>query len=176
MGPVVSDEGGEHSPRVAVVEVARVVPDADAQMNALFESGWDANGLALVEREPSADGTPGPPAAPAATIVADEPDRVVVNAGAGAAGGYLVMRDSYADGWRVRVDARPASMVSADGLFRAVRLTPGPHTIEFTYHPQALFTGLTVSSAALVVLVVLLAAGFVLARRRGGPATEAARA
>jgi Bacterial membrane protein YfhO len=170
------DWGPRVSPRVAVVQNARVVPDADTQMNALFESGWDANAVALVEREPSAEGTSGPPATPAATIAADGLNRVLVNAAAGAAGGYLVMRDSYAADWRVRVDAQPASMVRADGLFRAVHLTSGAHTIEFTYRPRALFTGLAVSAAALLILLVLLAAGFAPGRRRGGSAVEAARA
>ena len=150
------DWGNEVSSRVAVIPDVRVVPEADRQVEALFQSGWDANALALVEREPAAAGTAGqPPAQPSATIVADGANRVVVEAAAGAAGGYLVMLDTYSDDWRARVDGQPASMVRANGLFRAVRLAAGPHVVEFVYRPSAFFAGLAASAVALLILVVL---------------------
>jgi hypothetical protein len=48
-------------------------------------------------------------------------------------------------------------MVRANGLFRAVRLVMGPHTVEFVYRPRALFTGLAASTGALLILVALAA-------------------
>jgi hypothetical protein len=152
------DWGNDVSPRVAVIPDVRVIPDADRQVETLFLDGWNANAVALVERELPAAGTPGqPPALPSATIVTDGPNRVVVAAGAGTGGGYLVMLDTYSDDWHVRVDGQPASMVRANGLFRAVRLVMGPHTVEFVYRPRALLTGLAASTGALLILVALAA-------------------
>jgi hypothetical protein len=45
-------------------------------------------------------------------------------------------------------------MVRADGLFRAVRLTPGRHRIEFVYRPRAVIAGGIMSAIALGVVAV----------------------
>jgi hypothetical protein len=135
----------------------RVVPDTEKQIEALFHDGWDARSVALIEREPAASGTAGEPAPPSATVLADSANRVVVEAAAGGAGGYLLLLDSYSDDWRVDVDGQPASMVRANGLFRAVRLVAGRHVVEFVYRPRAFFAGLEISAAALLVLVALYA-------------------
>ena len=133
---------------------------ADQQIAALFEDGWDAKALALIERMPTAEGDPGAPAATGtASILDDRSNRVIVKASAVAGGGYLVMLDSYSDDWRVRVDGHDASMVLANGLFRAVRLVAGPHTVEFVYWPRDFVVGLAISSAVVIALVGLAIAG-----------------
>ncbi len=142
------DWGDGISRRVSVVSEAKVVA-ADQQIAALFEDGWDAKALALIERMPTAEGDPGAPAATGtASILDDRSNRVIVKASAVAGGGYLVMLDSYSDDWRVRVDGHDASMVLANGLFRAVRLVAGPHTVEFVYWPRDFVVGLAISSGS----------------------------
>ncbi|MEX1128023.1 MAG: YfhO family protein, partial [Vicinamibacterales bacterium] len=150
---------GDVTPRAAVVSDVRVVPEVRDQVEALFEPGWDSRTTALVERLPEAAGESGPPVTPVARFVADTSNRVVVEAGAAAGGGYLVLLDSYSPDWRVTVDGQPAAMVRANGLFRAVRLNPGRHLVEFTYRPQALVWGAAVSGLALLVTFGLLAWG-----------------
>ena len=58
----------------------------------------------IIDRELGAAGVPGLAVAPFANIVSDGANRVVVEAGADTAGGYLVLLDSYSDDWRVAVD------------------------------------------------------------------------
>jgi hypothetical protein len=145
------------APRVTVIGDATVVSDAGKQIEALFEDGWDHQKTVLVERIEDAAGEPGPPAAaPTAHIVTDGANRVVVEAAVPAGGGYLVMLDSYSSDWRVNADARPATVVRANGLFRAVRLSPGAHVVEFVYRPPMLIAGAVVSGIALAALAVLL--------------------
>jgi hypothetical protein len=158
---------GEVTPRVAVVSDVRVVPETRQQVDALFEPGWDSRTTALVERVAGAAGDPGAPVAPYARFLADTANRVVVEAGAAGEGGHLVLLDSYSPDWRVTVDGRPAAMVRANGLFRAVRLTPGHHVVEFAYRPVALVWGAAISGLALAGTLGLLALG---GRRRGPPA------
>jgi len=67
-----------------------------------------------------------------------------------------VLLDSYDDDWRVTVDGQPASLVRANGLFRAVRLNPGRHAVVFAYRPRAFLLGAALSSAALLVMAGLL--------------------
>ena len=150
------DWGRDVAPRVAIVPDARLVPDLDQQVDALFQPGWDNRTTVLVERMPNPSGDAGPAVPPFARIVADTSNRVVVAAGAAAKGGYLVLLDSYSPDWQVSVDGRPADMVQANGLFRAVRLVPGRHLVAFVYRPRALVWGAAVSGTALTVVLGFL--------------------
>lgn len=151
------DWGPDVAPRISIVGGAAIVPDMNQQVDALFRDGWDSRAVVLVDRALAPGGTGGPPVAPYARIVEDRADRMVVEAGAPTADAYLVLLDSYADDWRVRVDGAEVAMARANGLFRAVRLRPGPHRIEFTYTPRGFAWGSAISAGALVVAVPMLA-------------------
>lgn len=150
------DFGSEAAPRVSVVSRAKVVRDPEQQVHALFNPLWDADAV-LVARQPAVAGHPGHPGPAAAQIVDDQPNLLAIEASAPADGGYLVVLDSYADGWGVTVDGEAADHVRANGLFRAVHLAPGRHRVEFRYRPAPFVNGLAVSACSL-----LLVAGLVL--------------
>jgi hypothetical protein len=150
------DWGTNIAPRVSVVPDARVVSDVDQQVDAMFQPGLDVRTTVMVERESLPAGIVGPPEPPSARLVEDRSNRVVVEAAAGASGGYLVLLDSYSPDWRVRVDGDRAELLQANGLFRAVRLSPGRHVVEFTYRPSELAWGAAVSAAALAMLLACL--------------------
>jgi len=151
------DYGVEAAPRVMVVSKTEVVGDLGRQIEALFRRGWDSRSMAIIEHEPAAAGDTRPPVAPSATIITDTANRVVVQAGVGESGGYVVMLDSFSGDWRATADGRAATIVRANGLFRAVRLNPGPHVVEFLYRPRAFLAGAAVSSVALVIVLGLFA-------------------
>jgi hypothetical protein len=150
------DWGPDVAPRISVVTDARIVADVEQQVDALFEAGWDSRTTVLIERQPEAAGDAGSPVAPFARFLADTSNRVVAEAGVGPDTGYLVLLDSYSPDWRVMVDGRRADMVQANGLFRAVRLTPGRHEVEFVYRPRALVWGAAVSVLGLLLTLGLL--------------------
>ena len=85
-----------------------------------------------------------------------EPDRIVLRSPAGAAG-RLVLAEPQYPGWVVRVDGERAVPRTQDGLFRAVDLPAGGHTVEWSFEPPSLRRGALVS---LIGLVGLLALGF----------------
>jgi hypothetical protein len=151
------DYGSQAAPRVAVVSKTQVVGDIRQEIETLFTSGWDLRSMAIIEHEPGPAGDARPAALPSARIARDTANRVVVQAGVGDAGGYLVLLDSFSDDWRAAVDGRPATIVRANGLFRAVRLNPGPHVVEFRYRPRAFLAGAAASAAALALVLGLLA-------------------
>jgi hypothetical protein len=148
------DFGDVTGPRAFVVPRVEILPDADQQVKALFAPGWEARS-ALVQHAIPTSGLVGVPQAAYATIRVDEANRTVVDAAADTGGGYLVLLDSFSDDWRVVVDAQPAVMARADGLFRAVHLAPGAHVVEFSYQPRAFVVGAAVSLLALLVCVLL---------------------
>ncbi|MHB1293848.1 MAG: YfhO family protein [Anaerolineae bacterium] len=51
---------------------------------------------------------------------------------------YLILADLDYPGWEAEVDGRPAEILSAEGVFRAVRLEQGTHEVVFHYHPTML--------------------------------------
>jgi hypothetical protein len=155
------DYGENAARRVSIVPEARVVPDVDEQIDAVFSAGWDTARVTLVDRDLPAIGERGTPVPPSARFVEDESNRSAIEAAVGAGGGYLVVLDSYADDWQATVDGRPTIVGRANGLFRAVRLPEGHHRIEFVYRPRTLRWGIAVTAVALaIVLGLFLIPGF----------------
>jgi hypothetical protein len=69
-----------------------------------------------------------------AQIVAWRPDRVDVEVDS-VEPGVLVLHDAFYPGWYVEVDGKPARMLRANVLFRAVEVSEGRHRVVFSYAP-----------------------------------------
>ena len=52
-------------------------------------------------------------------------------------GGYVVLNDIWQPWWTAEVDGRPAKLLRANVLFRAVMVPPGRHTVRFVFRPVA---------------------------------------
>jgi hypothetical protein len=50
-------------------------------------------------------------------------------------GGFLVLNDAWHPWWRAEVDGRPADILKANVLFRAVPIGPGTHRVHFAFEP-----------------------------------------
>ncbi|MDP9258493.1 MAG: YfhO family protein, partial [Actinomycetota bacterium] len=96
-----------------------------------------------------------------ARILVRDPDRVVISTPPGPAG-RLVLADPPYPGWSVTVDGHSAPVRDQDGLFRAVDLPAGRHTVEWRFAPRSVKVGLYVTLAALLAAVAYA----VFARRR----------
>lgn len=48
-------------------------------------------------------------------------------------GAWLVYSDAYHPGWKAKVDGVPAKVLRANVAFKALKLTPGAHTVEFSF-------------------------------------------
>jgi hypothetical protein len=141
--------------RAYVVAKASVVPNVTTQLQRLFEESFDAESTVMLERPaPDAAGSPGASSAASARITTDTDQMVAVDAAAGAEGGYVVLEDSFDPAWRVEVDGQPAELLRANALYRAVHISPGPHTLRFTYRPMVLYLCLIVSGATALALMV----------------------
>jgi hypothetical protein len=71
-------------------------------------------------------------------------------------GGYLVLTDMYHRGWRAEVDGQPMPMYLADFLYRAIRIPPGAHVVDFVFDPLSIRLGSTLSITALVFVAFLV--------------------
>ncbi len=139
----------------------------DASRQVRLEEG-PSQTIPLVEPrpEPIADPDALPPAAEVIDVAVD---RVRVRTPDGP-GGYLVLTDTYHGGWRARVDGAETPVYLANFLFRAVRLPPGAHTVEFVFDPLSLHIGRAVSLAMLAFCMAVLTLPWLTtwaSRRRG---------
>jgi len=136
--------------------------DGDADVLAMLASGrWQERFVAIPEA---------PTAAPAESAIEPgacefgpyRPERVELRC-ASAAGGYAVLLDEWAPGWSARVDGRPAPILRADTIFRAVGVPPGEHVVVLDYRTPGLRAGAAISFAAWTSALALL----LIARRAG---------
>jgi len=68
--------------------------------------------------------------------------------------GVVVVAQQSAPGWEVSVDGRRSDATTlVNGIFRAVRVSRGPHTVEWKYRPLSLRVGAAISLLALVWLL-----------------------
>ena len=70
-------------------------------------------------------------------------------------GGRLMLTDLMYPGWTVTIDGAPAEGLTSEGMFRAVELPAGRHTLVWSYHPRSLYWGLLISGATLVFLAAV---------------------
>jgi hypothetical protein len=134
-----------------------VEPNVEKALDRLFRSDFDVRRMVVLSEDPPpAAGTPGPPAATSyASLTHDGTTEVDIQAGVGQDGGFLVLADTYDDEWHVDVDGRPAKLLRANGIYRAVRLVPGDHAIRFHYQPRRLLMGAIISGGAFLGLAGL---------------------
>lgn len=79
--------------------------------------------------------------------------------------GWFVLRDLDWPGWRALVDEKPARVLTADGIFRAVQVGAGIHTVDFFYRPLSWMAGcLTTLLCACLILGVAIGRGVRAAR------------
>jgi len=146
-------------PRAFTVGHWVVVGSQEKALDALSD-GFDFRRGALLEAEK----TLLPPSAPLdapvrpARISEYTPNRIVVEASADTPA-VLVLADAFYPGWEASVDGRPAPVLPADALLRAVPLLEaGAHRVEFTFAPKSVYVGALVSLVSVVLLGVAWAA------------------
>jgi len=82
--------------------------------------------------------------------------------------GVLVLADSFYPGWRVYVDGTEEEILRANYFFRAVKLGPGDHRVEFKYDPYSFKIGLVISLSTLLMITLLSSYVFWKGRKNAG--------
>jgi hypothetical protein len=156
-------------PRVYLAKTAVVSRDTEA-LSAVFQPNVVAGRSVVL--------APSPAALPTAAAVSGESDegqcewigyanaRLEARCRASSAT-FAVFVEQWDPGWSATVDGRPAPLLRANLVLRAVPLGPGDHRVVLSFFPSGLRLGVGISVVALVVLVVLL-----LSRTKGNGALE----
>jgi Bacterial membrane protein YfhO len=141
-------------PRAFLVPQSRVVANDRAAFAVLKHPDFDPRGTVVIEA-PGPSMPPGPLGDARSTITDESPDRVVVQTDAERAA-WLVLNDTFAPGWRASIDGRPAQLLRANSLVRAVPVEAGRHRVEFSYAPRSVVAGAGVSLFSLLLLAALI--------------------
>jgi hypothetical protein len=141
-------------PRAFFVSTSTVVPSHDAALAAIKAPGFDPGRTVVLEGGTALRGPAGE-AIPAAFVV-DGPNTVIVRINAPRPG-YLVLADPYYGGWQATVDGRPAPLLRADWIFRAVPVGPGSHEVAFRFRPRSLLAAAGISALAWLAALAVVA-------------------
>jgi hypothetical protein len=68
---------------------------------------------------------------------------------------FLVLSEIYHPGWKAIVDGKPAPLLKADYVLRAVPLMPGEHSVELRFLPGTFLWGLAISALGLAGIACL---------------------
>ena len=155
----------------------RIVADRGEALAALRAPGFDPRRQVVVEGRTATFGSARPDATfgtlQPAEVVEYGNNRVTVRTAPGSSGGHLVLADVYFPGWTATVDGVPTTVLRANGLFRAVELGPGEHTVVFSYRPLSVRVGGLLTAISMAVLLAL--AGLALTSGRRGAAAASPR-
>lgn len=88
-----------------------------------------------------------------AEVIQYLPQKVVISTQV-AAPGFLVLTDTHFPGWEAKIDGKPAKIYQANSVFRAVKVEPGKHQVEFEYKPRSFYLGAAVSSATFLLMII----------------------
>jgi prepilin-type N-terminal cleavage/methylation domain-containing protein len=130
------------------VTVAEDPSNEDWQREALFDPAQPDDGVRLAVM-PAPSGRAGVPGSPSVRFVRDDPNEVILDASV-AQPSMVVLRDTFDPSWKATVDGVPATIARANGIYRAVAVPSGHHTVEFKYRPRDMFAGLSLSMMAIL--------------------------
>jgi hypothetical protein len=153
-------------PRAYLVPNAVAVTGATGALEAMRSGAWDPRETAYVHAPAPLD-LPDAPLDGAVEIVAHEPDRVLMRTRANRPA-LLVLADNMYAGWEARVGGAPTEVFRTNHTFRGVVVPAGEQTVEFTFRPRPLYTGLYLYLGGWTLLV-LYGVFLILQRRRLPP-------
>jgi len=138
------------------VENYRIVPDADAEIDALSDFNpsreviVDERFAHHVEGKEFTKDTNS-----SIKLVSYEPNHLVYEATCTEQELAVFSEIYYPKGWNVSIDDEPADHFRVNYVLRAMVIPEGEHTIEFKFHPKSYFIGNKISLASSVILLLL---------------------
>lgn len=162
-------------PRLNFIPKWEVVPERTQILGRMTAADFDPRTAVFLEREPASDGSlpttiTGEITAPEVAVKNYSAQKVTVNVRASKPG-ILLLSDTWYPGWKVRVDGKPAGLLRADYVLKAVHLPAGNHLVEFYFAPVSFRIGAIVSGVTIVL--ALIAALFAALQARKNRPTSA---
>jgi hypothetical protein len=146
-------------PRTYVAGNSLFSMDSPETINRLASRDFDAFHTAILAApEGSSPSVSGAGPAGQVETVHRDPNSVTLRADL-ARPAYVLLLDRYDPNWQATLDGRPAPILRANQIFRAVYAGAGHHEIRFDYHQHGLRGGLIISLLTLATLTLLFFKG-----------------
>ena len=140
-------------PRLFAVADARAAADRGAALALVSDATIDLRRTVILEGA-GGGSPPGDGGTAEATIVSYAPGRVRARAACEGAC-WVVLTETFAPGWRARVDGARAPVLRADRALVAVAVPAGSHEVELAYRPWSVLVGAPISLLVLAGLAVV---------------------
>jgi hypothetical protein len=141
--------------RAFFVDSYEVVPNVEAAIARTKSATFNPRATVVLDRTPAL--VPGASGGPSrVTVLEHTPLSVTIQADSSTSR-LLVLSDTYYPGWEADIDDKPAPILRANGVMRAVALAPGSHTVRFAYRPGSLKRGAAISLLSLVSALAIVA-------------------
>ncbi len=142
-------------PRAYVAGNSLFSTDSNETLDYLAWPEFDAsNSVILAVKSGSSPNVSGSSSAGEVEIVRRDPNSVTLRAQL-TRPGYVVLLDRYDPNWLATLDGRPAPVLRANQIFRAIYAAAGTHEVHFEYRQRGFRLGLVLSLATLAVLIAL---------------------
>lgn len=87
-------------------------------------------------------------------ILRKGPDRVTLSVTARCRA-LLILADSFAPGWRVKIDGRGGDVLPVFGMLRGVVVASGAHTVDMIYRPVSVLGGMALTLCGLLLTAIV---------------------
>lgn len=140
----------------------------DSIRSRMLSAAFDPRAQVLIERD--ADFAHGGDVAtlPTARVASDDRETLTIDLEGNGGAAWLVVLDTYADGWTAQVDGVDAPVLLADLAFRAVPIPAGAKQVVMRYAPRSVRIGVAVSLGSLAIAALGLLASLMM-RRASAP-------
>ena len=161
-------------PRAFLVHSWQASSNETEALNQMIAPGFDLRSAVVLEGGASTGSAVCPGSNRDTTQIASyNPDSVTIETQSNCPG-YLILTDSYYNGWQAEIDGSQTPIYPADGAFRGVFVPSGSHTITFAYVPNTYYRLIILSLVSLAIIVGMNAI-IVIRRRRSNSCTQVAR-
>ncbi len=150
-------------PRAFVVTGAEVVEEELDSLDRFLEPAFSWRGSVILEQDEAGDVAAPPGEGPAASTARDGPNDLAATVSAPEPG-WLVVTESFGEGWSATVNGEETPILHGDHAFRAVKIPAGDVDVEFIYRPPGWYTGLVLLAVGAAVCIAIAATS--LRRRR----------
>ena len=150
-------------PRAFLVSKVVVIKDHKEVLRKIMSAEFDPVAQIYLEEEPPAGATSleSHQQQDSAQILTYSLNEISMNVFSSKAQ-WLFLSDMFYPGWKATVDGRPVKIYRADYAFRAIRVGPGMHRVEWKYDPLLFKIGIVISLLTAFGLAVAF-----LRRKRG---------
>lgn len=141
-------------PRAFLVQEVVNISDPQKILNKMFTEETNLLQTAIVEH-PTDLNFGNNLSSGSAKIIAYKPNSVRIKTKS-MKNSFLVLTDSYSDGWNVYVNNVKSRVYRTDFAFRGVFVPPGDNDVEFKYEPKSYTYGFFASSVGVFGMIILL--------------------